>query len=98
MLSCRWLPLLFILSPCVALGQAPTPEDTAFFEQKVRPLLIEKCYGCHTQQAKKEKGGLLLDSRASILKGGDSGPAVVLGEPEKSLLMRAVRYKEAAAE
>ena len=56
-----------------------------FFEQNVRPLLVEKCYSCHA--AKKQKGGLRLDSIEAILKGGESGPAVVPGKPDESLLV-----------
>src|SRR5271154_4369842 len=55
-----------------------------FFEQNVRPLLAEKCYSCHGD--KKQKGGLRLDSIEAILKGGESGPAVVPGKPDDSLL------------
>jgi cytochrome c553/mono/diheme cytochrome c family protein len=79
-----------------AFAQAPPQAaDTTFFEQKVRPLLVEKCYSCHSATATKLKGGLLLDSREAILKGGDTGPAAIAGEPDKSLLMKAVHYKEA---
>ena len=60
----------------------------AFFEKKIRPVLADKCYKCHSAEAEKIKGGLLLDTREGIRQGGDSGPAVVPGEPEKSLLMR----------
>src|SRR3954470_11998011 len=74
-------------------GAAQTPADHEFFEKKVRPLLAERCYQCHATTAKKLRGGLLLDSRAGLLKGGDSGPVVVAGEPEKSLLIQAVRYQ-----
>jgi hypothetical protein len=72
---------------------SPTAADNEFFEKKVRPLLAERCHKCHSTQAKKRRGGLLLDSRASILKGGDSGPAVVPADPDKSLLVQAVRYQ-----
>lgn len=75
------------------MGGGPEPADLEFFEKKVRPLLIERCHKCHSTQTKKQKGGLLLDSRASLLKGGDSGPAVAPGQPEKSLLISAVRYQ-----
>ena len=71
-----------------------TPDQTAFFESKVRPVLVENCYKCHSQAADKVKGGLLLDSREGWQKGGDSGPAIVPGNPEKSLLIQAVRYKD----
>ena len=62
-----------------------------FFEQKVRPLLAENCYSCHDD--KKQKGGLRLDSLEAILKGGDSGPAVVAGKPEESLIVEAINYE-----
>jgi Protein of unknown function (DUF1549)/Protein of unknown function (DUF1553)/Planctomycete cytochrome C len=62
-----------------------------FFEQSVRPLLVENCYSCHS--AKKQKGGLRLDSLEAILAGGDSGPAVVPGKPGESLLVEAINYQ-----
>ena len=66
--------------------------DLEFFEREVRPLLAERCYECHSVDSKKLKGGLYLDSREGILEGGDSGPAVVPGKPEDSLLIEAVSY------
>src|SRR5438552_1554090 len=65
-----------------------------FFEKKIRPVLVKECYSCHAVSAKKPKGGLLLDSRAALLKGGDSGPALVPGKPGESLLLKAVRYAD----
>ncbi len=62
-----------------------------FFEQNVRPLLAENCYSCHGD--KKQKGGLRLDSLEAILKGGESGPAVVAGKPEESLIVEAINYE-----
>src|SRR5262249_54256993 len=70
--------------------------DDEFFEKKVRPLLVERCHGCHSVGAKKLRGGLRLDSGAGVLKGGDSGPAVVPGQPEKSRLIEAVRHRNEA--
>lgn len=61
-----------------------------FFENRIRPVLVEHCYECHSQRATKLKGGLRLDDRPALLQGGDSGPAVVPGDPERSLLWRAV--------
>jgi hypothetical protein len=66
-----------------------------FFEKKIRPVLVEHCYECHAASAKKVRGGLLLDSRDGVRKGGESGPALVPGEPDKSLLIKAVRYTDA---
>ena len=63
-----------------------------FFEKKIRPLLAERCYECHSAQSAKLKGGLLLDTKEGLLKGGDTGPAIVPGDPDKSLLIKAVRY------
>jgi hypothetical protein len=71
-----------------------SPSQTDFFENKIRPLLANNCYKCHSQQAVKIKGGLLLDTRAGWSTGGDSGPAIVPGNPEKSLLIKAVRYTD----
>lgn len=68
-------------------------EDFYFFEQEVRPLLVEHCYSCHSV-SEKIKGGLALDSKQGWAKGGDSGPAVLPGDPEGSLVIQAVGYKE----
>jgi hypothetical protein len=73
------------------LAQSPSTADVQFFEAKVRPLLVKSCFTCHSQQSGKHRGGLQLDSRAKLLEGGDSGPAVVPGRPEQSLLVKAVR-------
>lgn len=67
-------------------------EGAAFFEAKVRPILVERCFSCHSAGAKKPRGGLLLDSKEGWEKGGDSGPAIVPGKPEESLLAQAIRY------
>jgi hypothetical protein len=78
---------------------AATPVTDAgieFFESKIRPLLTEECYRCHSRGAEKIRGGLLLDTQEGMLKGGDSGPAIVPGNPGKSLLIKAVRYTDDA--
>ena len=67
-------------------------EGPAFFEAKIRPLLLDKCVECHGPE--KQKGGLRLDSRSGWLKGGDNGPAIVPGKPDESLLIKAVRYAD----
>src|SRR3954454_17768055 len=81
--------LLFLAAGVSALAQ--TPAD--LFESKVRPLLATQCYACHTNS---QLGGLRLDSREAMLKGGKSGAALVPGDPDKSLLIRAVRQTDAA--
>ena len=70
------------------------PEQLEFFEKKVRPLLVSKCYECHSANSSKIKGGLLLDSQEGLLRGGDSGAAIVPGEPEKSLLLKAIQQPD----
>jgi len=70
--------------------RAANPDEQ--FEKVIRPLLVEKCIGCHG--AKKPKGGLRLDSLAGMLEGGESGPAIVPGKPEQSLIVTAVRHNE----
>ena len=61
----------------------------AYFEKHVRPILVEKCQSCHG--AKKQHGSLRVDSRQALLEGGDKGPALVVGKPDESLLVKAVR-------
>ena len=81
-----------ILSSNAAAVDLPA-EHVEFFEQKIRPLLAENCFECHSEQ-KKTKGGLQLDTREGWAKGGDSGPALVPGDPETSRLISAVRYRD----
>src|SRR5882724_9782728 len=68
-----------------AIAAEPTKAQIDFFESKVRPVLANNCYKCHSAKAEKVKGGLLLDSRDAVLKGGETGPAIVAGSPGKSL-------------
>src|SRR6187549_349503 len=76
---------------------AAAPSDLAqldFFEKKIRPVLAESCYECHSATSKKVKGGLMLDTREGLLTGGDSGPAIVPGKPGKSLLLITMRHED----
>ena len=75
-------------------SQAISADDLAFFEKRIRPLLADKCYGCHSAGAKEVGGELLVDSRPTIRRGGASGPAVVPGQVAKSLLFAAVSYAD----
>ena len=97
--DCRILTILLtflVLWPAtrsaIAADATLTPEQSQFFENKIRPVLVQKCYECHSAQAKKIKGGLKLDNRENTLRGGDTGPAVVPGKPDESLLLEALRY------
>ncbi len=99
----KWLKTFFLL--CTAFFIAPfqtsaadipqaktDPAGDAFFEKKIRPLLGAQCFKCHSASATKLKGGLYLDTLAGAIKGGETGPAVVPGDPGKSLLIEAVSY------
>ncbi len=77
-----------------AKAQEITKEQAEFFETKVRPVLADTCYRCHSADAGKSKGGLTVDSRDALLKGGDTGPAVVPADPAKSLLIKAITYAD----
>ncbi|MBM3877510.1 MAG: DUF1549 domain-containing protein [Verrucomicrobia bacterium] len=89
--------IAFLVAAAAAAGPASAqverldPEQLQFFEKRIRPVLVEQCYKCHSATAEKVKGSLLLDSKAGVLKGGSSGPAIVLGKPEKSLLIKAIK-------
>jgi hypothetical protein len=72
--------------------------DLDFFERRIRPVLAERCYSCHSAQIPVPKGGLRLDQRAAIVKGGDSGPAINLDRHESSLLLAAIRYSGTISE
>lgn len=78
----------------LAAADAAAADGVAFFEAKVRLLLVKHCYECHSQEAGKQKGGLLLDRKEGWEKGGDAGPALVAGQPAGSLLMHSVRYED----
>ena len=85
-------------APATGPGQTPPdPAGVQFFENKVRPVLVDNCYKCHSakaQQAKKLKGELLLDTHDGLLKGGENGRPLVPGKPDESRLIMAVRYTD----
>ena len=92
------LPLLALAALAAAWASAAVvwaaaPDEAAVFESRIRPLLADRCYECHSA-AKKQKAGLTLDSKAGWEKGGDSGAPIVPGKPEESLLMKAVRWTD----
>ncbi len=70
------------------------PKSVEFFEAKIRPVLVKQCYSCHSAESKELRGGLYVDSRDGLRKGGDSGAAVVPGDGKKSLLLAALRFED----
>jgi len=92
-------PLTLILATLAApalprAADAIPDEQVNFFERKIRPVLAEKCYECHSAQAKKLKGGLKLDTKEGTLRGGDNGPAVVPGKLDESLIIKALKWTD----
>ena len=89
---------LALLSVCAlsafCRAEEPSAAGIQFFESKIRPVLVERCYKCHSAESEKLKGGLRVDTRDALLKGGTTGPAVVPGDLEKSLLVKAIRYTD----
>jgi hypothetical protein len=85
--------LLAVPGQAQSPGSADNGDELDFFERKIRPILVARCYECHSGDSKSPGGSLRLDSRDGMLTGGDSGPAVVPGEPEKSLLLQAISYQ-----
>src|ERR1700677_4958380 len=89
--------LILVLGQSIAHAQAPSDKPpisaqaAEFFENKIRPVLADNCFSCHGP--KKQQANLRLDSREALLKGSENGPVVVSGEPEKSLIVHALRQK-----
>ncbi|MGJ8654591.1 MAG: PSD1 and planctomycete cytochrome C domain-containing protein [Opitutaceae bacterium] len=93
-MSFRSLSLLLLSMPIVPIAAAElSPEQLTFFESKIRPVLIESCYECHAEDSEKLKGGLLLDSKAGWMRGGDTGAAIVPGNAADSLLVQMIRHE-----
>jgi len=87
----------FLALPWLVSASAIAQTDRAgvdFFEKKIRPVLAASCLSCHSDAEKKRKGGLALDTREGVLRGGNTGPAVVSGKPNESLLIKAIRYAD----
>jgi mono/diheme cytochrome c family protein len=82
------------VSAALAAPNALSPQQRTFFENKVRPILAQHCYKCHSSESTKVQGGLLLDTKPGWEKGGASGPVISPGQPEDSRLIKAVRYTD----
>ncbi|HSG69250.1 MAG TPA: c-type cytochrome domain-containing protein, partial [Planctomycetaceae bacterium] len=97
----QWTPMIF-LAACVLLTHCGSDhsaieaeelqESEAFFENNIRPLLLDRCVRCHGP--KKSESGLRLDSREAALRGGENGPAFVLQQPQSSLMIKAIRHQD----
>ncbi|MGH9722925.1 MAG: PSD1 and planctomycete cytochrome C domain-containing protein [Bryobacteraceae bacterium] len=85
--------LVGLLVCAISLAQ-PTPTQIEFFERRIRPVLVERCYECHGPKAAQPMSELRLDTRAGMLKGGERGPAIIPGDSENSRLIRAIRYQD----
>ncbi len=84
-----------LLPPCLSTAaETGDPARLVHFESRIRPVLAESCYECHSVESGKAKGGLRLDDREAVLRGGDSGPALVPGKPGESLLLSAIRHSD----
>ncbi|MFO1512286.1 MAG: PSD1 and planctomycete cytochrome C domain-containing protein [Verrucomicrobiota bacterium] len=90
----RWAFCLILAAATPLVAVEPTAEQIEFFEAKIRPVFADNCYSCHSA-AQKIKGGLRLDAPAALLKGGENGPVIVPGDPDASVLIKAVRYTDA---
>jgi len=92
----RWPVGILVAALCNCIGGSSIAEDAQqlkFFETRIRPVLVEHCYECHSVGAKEVKGSLVVDTAAGLLKGGDSGASLVPGKPSESLLLEALRYE-----
>ena len=90
----RFLVCILAASSAPAWAAEPTKDQLDFFESKIRPILTDKCYKCHSVESGKAKGGLTLDTKPGWEKGGDAGPSIVAGNPEKSPLYNALTYAD----
>jgi len=86
--------LLLVLIAGSARAAEPDAAGVDFFEKNIRPVLVQRCYNCHGAKAEKIKGKLLLDTRQGLLNGGEGGPIIVPGHPEKSRLIAALQYTD----
>ncbi len=94
MRSLPWRLSVALISLTTVPLRAAEPTGEQFFEQKIRPVLVKECYSCHSAESKKAKGGLRLDTKEGLLKGGTGGPALVPGKLNESILIKALRHDE----
>src|SRR5262245_55533953 len=94
----RWAMIAFLGAAGAQAqdGVGSSPQEIAFFEARIRPVLVAHCDECHSANSKIVRGGLRLDSRTASQKRGDSGPVIVPGKPEESLLIQAIKHESLA--
>ncbi len=94
-MRCGILSLAMLLGICATgvSDETDKRQQLEFFETKIRPALVKHCYECHAGDSRKVQGRLLLDSRQGLLKGGESGPAIVPSNPKESLLISAMKHE-----
>ena len=89
------LLILAVAIPATSIrAESPPADGVAFFENRIRPVLVKHCYECHAADSEEVGGKLLLDSRDGILSGGESGPALVAKNPDDSLILQALRWED----
>ena len=89
------IALAFVLSSTLVSQEDPAQRERLdFFEKRIRPVLVDRCYSCHSPSAEKVKGNLLLDTRDGLLKGGDLGPSLVPNHPEQGFLIKALKWTD----
>ena len=92
LMACAAGLLITSTLPAADKIQKPTTAQIEFFEKRIRPVLVTQCYSCHSAKAKILRGGLRLDNRQAVARGGETGPAVIPGKPAESLLLQALNY------
>src|SRR5262245_57376890 len=88
------LSALLVVAPVLGASAADDPKGIDFFEKNIRPVLVSKCYQCHSATSKELKGELRLDTREGTRKGGESGAVIIPGKPDESPLIKALRYED----
>lgn len=93
MVSVATAAAIALLVATVLAAAESDPEGLEFFKRRIRPILVDRCYRCHSEKAETVESNLYVDTREGLLKGGDQGPAIEPGDPDASLLITAVKYE-----
>jgi hypothetical protein len=93
-ITCSWILIALAVAGAELVKFQNLPSYNELFESRVRPILVDHCYACHSAKSAQLKGGFCLDSRSALLKGGARGPAIIPGNPGKSILLHAIAYED----